>query len=142
METRYFEKLEFNLIRKKLESFATTFAGKNMALNLMPFSNKKDALKSGKQTTEASILIYRKGNLPISEIEDITIHLKKLNSNISLSLKQLLDLANILRISRNLKEYFSSQEIDMSEFKNLENLFLNLYLKPNIENTIFSSIID
>ena len=142
METRYFEKLEFNLIRKKLESFATTFAGKNMALNLMPFSNKKDALKSGKQTTEASILIYRKGNLPISEIEDITIHLKKLNSNISLSLKQLLDLANILRISRNLKEYFSSQEIDMSEFKNLENLFLNLYSNPNIENTIFSSIID
>ena len=142
METRYFEKLEFNLIRKKLESFATTFAGKNMALNLMPFSNKKDALKSGKQTTEASILIYRKGNLPISEIEDITIHLKKLNSNISLSLKQLLDLANILRISRNLKEYFSSQEIDMSEFKNLENLFLNLYSNPNIENTIFSIIID
>lgn len=142
METRYFEKLEFNLIRKKLESFATTFNGKNMALNLMPFSNKKDIIKSGKQTTEASILIYRKGNLPISEIEDITIHLKKLNSNISLSLKQLLDLANILRISRNMKEYFSSQEIDMSEFENLESLFTNLYSNPNIENTIFSSIID
>lgn len=142
METRYFEKLEFNLIRKKLESFATTFNGKNMALNLMPFSNKKDVIKAGKQTTEASILIYRKGNLPISEIEDITIHLKKLNSNISLSLKQLLDLANILRISRNMKEYFSSQEIDMSEFENLESLFTNLYSNPNIENTIFSSIID
>ncbi len=142
METRYFEKLEFNLIRKKLESIATTFNGKNMALNLMPFSNKKDVTKAGKQTTEASILIYRKGNLPISEIEDITIHLKKLNSNISLSLKQLLDLANILKISRNMKEYFSSQEIDMSEFENLEGLFTNLYSNPNIENTIFTSIID
>ena len=40
METKYFEKLEFNLIRKKLEGFATTYKGKNMALNLMPFSNK------------------------------------------------------------------------------------------------------
>ena len=142
METKYFEKLEFNLIRKKLEGFATTYKGKNMALNLMPFSNKKDTEKAGKQTTEATILIYRKGNLPVSEIEDITVHLKKLNSNISLSIKQLLDLANILRISRNMKAYFSSQEIDMSEFKNLENLFFNLYSNPNIENTIFTSIID
>lgn len=142
METRYFEKLEFNLIRKKLESFAITFIGKCMALNLMPFDSKKDVQKSGKQTTEASILIYRKGNLPISEIEDITIHLKKLNSNISLSLIQLLDLANILRISRNLKEYFSSQEIDMSEFENLNNLFENLYSNPSIENKIFASILD
>ena len=113
-----------------------------MALNLMPFQNKKDVQKSGKQTTEASILIYRKGNLPISEIEDITIHLKKLNSNTSLSLKQLLDLANILRISRNLKEYFLSTEIDMSEFENLNNLFENLYSNPNIENKIFTSILD
>lgn len=142
METKYFEKLEFNLIRKKLEGFATTFIGKNMALNLIPFDNKKDVQKSGKQTTEACILIYRKGNLPISEIEDITIHLKKLNSNISLSLKQLLDLANILRISRNLKEYFLSSEIDMSEFENLNNLFENLYSNPNIEDKIFISILD
>ena len=50
METKYFEKLEFNLIRKKLEGFATTYKGKNMALNLMPFSNKKDTEKAGKQT--------------------------------------------------------------------------------------------
>ena len=142
METRYFEKLEFNLIRKKLESFATTFLGKSMALNLMPFSSKKDIEKSGKQTTEANILIYRNGNLPISEIEEITIHLKKLNSNIPLSLKQLLDLANILRISRNLKDYFSSTEIDMSEFENLNSLFENLYSNLNIENKIFSSILD
>ena len=142
METRYFEKLEFNLIRKKLEGFAITFIGKSLALNLMPFETKKEIEKSGKQTTEASILIYRKGNLPISEIEDITIHLKKLHSNISLSLKQLLDLANILKISRNLKEYFSNAEIDMSKFENLNNLFENLYSNPNIEKTIFTSILD
>ena len=142
METRYFEKLEFNLIRKKLESFAVTFIGKSMALNLIPFENKKDVEKSGKQTTEASILIYRKGNLPISEIENITIHLKKLNSNNFLSLKQLLDLTNILKISRNLKEYFSNTEIDMSEFENLNNLFENLYSNSNIENQIFTSILD
>jgi DNA mismatch repair protein MutS2 len=87
-------------------------------------------------------LIYRKGNLPISEIEDITTHIKMLKSYSTLSVKYLLDLANILRISKNLKEYFFSTEIDMSEFTYLSPLFQNLYVNPGIEDKIFKSILD
>ncbi len=142
METQYFKKLEFNKIQEILSNFAITFIGKNMALNLMPLQNQKNIEKAGKQTTEASNLIYRKGNLPISEIENITPHLKNLKSYNSLPAKFLLDLANILKISRNLKEYFSNEEIDMSEFVNINNLFQNLYTNIKIENTIFNSILD
>ena len=42
-----------------------------------------------------------------NEIEDITVHIKKLESSSFLTAKQLLDLANILKISRKLKEYFN-----------------------------------
>lgn len=142
METKYFEKLEFNKIKEILSEFAITFEGKNLALTLMPLQDKKDIEKANFQTTEASNLIYRKGNLPINEIEDISEHIKILKSFTTLSTKYLLDLANILRTSRNLKEYFSSNEIDMSEFIYLSPIFENLYINPNIEKSILNSIID
>lgn len=142
METKYFKKLEFNKIKEILESFCVTFLGKKLALNLLPLTSKSEIEKAGNQTYEASTLLYRKGSLPISEIEDITKYLKILESKNSLSSKALLDLANILRTSKNLKNYFFNEEIDMSEFSNLNDTFENLYLNINVENKIFGSIID
>ena len=142
METKYFEKLEFNKIKEILEGFCVTFLGKKMALELLPLSSKNEIEKAGNQTFEASNLIYRKGNIPISEIEDITKYLKILEAKNSLNSKALLDLANILRTSKNLKNYFFNEDIDMSEFSNLNNLFENLYLNINIEKKIFDSILD
>lgn len=142
MDIKSLEKLEFNKICEILESFCITYIGKDYAKTLKPFLLKQDIIKAQKQTTEASILIYRKGSAPILEIEDITSHIKKLESSLFLSPKQLLDLALILKISNNLKDYFFSSEIDMSEFTNLTGLFNNLYVNPSIEKTIFTSIID
>ncbi len=142
MDLKSLEKLEFNKICEILTDFCITYIGKNYANNLKPLNSKSEILKAQKQTTEASILLYRKGSVPVSEIEDITPHIKKLNSSIFLSAKQLLDLAKILKISTNLKDYFFSTEIDMTEFVNLNGLFNNLYTNPSIEKTIFTSIID
>ena len=142
MDDKYLEKLEFNKIKEILESFCTTYIGKNLSEDLLPFLDKKDIVKALKQTTESSILLYRKGNLPLYEIANIVPSLKKLEASSSLSTKELLELANILKISRELKEYFNDDAIDMSEFVNLQNLFTNLYTNSNIEKTIFTSIID
>lgn len=142
MEMKYCEKLEFNKIREKLSEFATTFLGKKMALSISPLKSKSDIEKAETQTTEALILIYRKGNCPIYEIEDISTHLKTLDSSNFLSCKQLLDLANILKLADELKKYFQSTEIDMSEFEALTSLFENLYANPSIQKSIFSSILD
>ena len=108
MDVKYLEKLEFNRICEKLEEFAKTYIGRNICLNLMPLEDKKDIVKSLKQTTEASTLIYRKGNIPLDEIENILPHIKKLNASATLSIKELLNLAHVLKVSRVLKEYFSS----------------------------------
>lgn len=142
MNTKYLEKLEFNKIREILSGFCKTYIAKNTAESLEPYSTKKDVEKALKQTTEASTLLYRKGNLPIDAIENIVPSIKKLEASNTLSAKELLDLAHILKISRELKEYFLDEAIDMSEFTNLENLFVNLYTNQNIEKTIFNSILD
>ncbi|MBR2289203.1 MAG: endonuclease MutS2 [Clostridia bacterium] len=142
METKYFEKLEFNQIKKILESFCVTFLGRKLALELLPLASKAEIEKAGNQTFEAANLIYRKGSLPVSEIEDITKYLKSLEAENPLNAKAILDLATILRIARSLKNYFFNEEIDMSEFSNLTNLFENLYANPGIEEKVFSAIID
>lgn len=142
MNLKTLEKLEFNKICDILKSYTLTYIGSNLAENLQPLNTKKEIEKAQKQTTESSILLYRKGSIPMSEIEDITSHIKKLNSGLFLSIKQLLDLKKILNLSSNLKDYFNSTEIDMSEFVNLEGLFNNLYINPSIEKELEKSIID
>ena len=142
METKYFEKLEFNKIREILESFCVTFLGRKLALELLPMNAKGEIEKAGNQTFEASNLIYRKGSLPVDEIEDITKYLKALEAEISQNAEVLLALARVLRTSKNLKNYFFNEEIDMSEFVTLKPLFENLYCNPGIEEKVFKSIID
>ena len=142
MIEKYLIKLEFDKICEILKEYAITFNGKKLCTDLKPLENKNEIKKALKQTTEASILLYRKGAIPISEIENIVPHIKKLENNTFLSAKQLLDLSTILKISNQLKEYFFSSEIDMSNFTNLHDYFYNLYVNPSIEKAIFSAILD
>ena len=142
MNKKSLDKLEFHKICEILKHHSKTYIGINYINSLEPMHSKKDIEKALNQTSEASTLLYRKGQIPIYKISNITEHLKKLNSNMFLSSKQLLDLANILKISSDLKAYFFSSEIDMSEFKTLHDLFNNLYTNPKIQKIIFDSIID
>ena len=143
METKYLEKLEFNKIKEILSSYTITFLGKQLALNLEPLTNRKEIEKALTQTFSASNLIYRKGNLPLTDFNDLTAHIKALKSYMTLSIRQLLDLYNMLKISRELKEYYKKDDqIDMTEFSGLENLFLNLYNNISIEKILSSSIVD
>lgn len=122
MEEKFFEKLEFNKIREIVSNYAITFLGKDMALSLFPLKNKQEIEKALKQNFEAETLIYRKGNLPIFEIQNIKPYLKNIESKNILLCKQLLELADILRLSNNLKKYFLSTEIDMTEFTALSRV--------------------
>ena len=142
METKTLEKLEFNKICDLVKNYAVTENGKKLSENMLPLESKTEIEKELSRVSEASNLIYRKGNPPFSEIADITEIVKKLNSGLFLSIKQLLDLTTILKTASALKEYFYSTEIDMSEFELLDSLFNNLYVNPNIVDSIKRAIID
>ncbi len=137
------EKLEFNKVLNILNEYTHTYIGKELVASLIPSTNKATVQQLLNETTEATILTLRKGNAPISQIDNIKITLKKLDSNGILSAKELLSLAHILKISRELKEYFSASLGKTDEiFPNLEKYFTNLYTNKSIEDKIFSSIID
>jgi len=141
MKQSYLEKLEFNKIKEILGSFCKTFKGKEFANSLFPSSNKEIILDSLLETREALVLHYRLGNLPIVEIPNIENSIKMLKIGSSLSQVQLIEVANILKLARELKNYFNV-DFDLGDLKILPSLFQGLYSNPNIENAVFNAIID
>ncbi len=143
MTEDYLKKLEFNEIKTMLSTHCKTYIGKEKAENLVPTFNKNEVQKLLNETLEATDLCFRKSVPPLHEISDISIATKTLISHNSLTTKSLLDIAKILKLCRELKEYlYKDTEFDLSQFQILDTYFSQLYTNPNIENKIFSSIID
>lgn len=140
MQTTYLEKLEFNKIKNTLSSYAQTNNGKKMCLDLYPSNNKEKVQKALDETTEAVALIYRKGNLPLETIGDISTYILNLKNQNFLSAKALLELATLLKTSKTLKNYYFEKELNQTD--SLTNYFDHLYTNPSIEEKIFSAIID
>ena len=139
----YLNKLEYDKILTLLSTNSKTYLGKELCLDLKPANLKDKVITLLKETDEACTLSFRKGNLPISDFEDISLSIKNLESNISLSAKHLLDTANVLRLSRDLKEYFyKDEDFDLSNFPILDSYFSRLYSNKTIEDKIFTCIID
>jgi len=80
MQDKYLNKLEYNKILNILETFAKTIYGKKLCLELQPFTNTETVLKKLSETKEALSLVNLKGNLPIYELEDISIYIKALEA--------------------------------------------------------------
>lgn len=138
----YLNKLEFNKILESLAFFAVTNLGKESCINLAPCNNKDEVCNLLKETTEASIFLSRKGVPPLVAICDMSSHFKIINNQGSLSIKQLLDIAHLLKISRELKEYVKTDAIDLSFSEIVLKYFEKLYKNPQIESKLFSIILD
>lgn len=133
-------KLEYNEIIDVLEKHCKTYLGKNMCDSLKPsFSFELvDVLLN--ETKEADTLLHQKGTPPFYETDELEKYIKILKSNQTLSIKGLLNIGMLLKIARELKEYFYDN--NTSSFINLEKYFTLLYSNPSIEKSIFDKIID
>lgn len=142
MNNNYLEKLEFNKIKEILSTFSCTYIGKEYCANLFPTNIKEDVKYSLKETQEAVNLISRNSCPSFYEIADISINLKNLESNNTLSIKSLLELTTILKLANELKEYFYKDFIENNDYPILCNLFIDLYSNKNIIEKINLCIID
>ena len=143
MNNKYLKTLEFDKIIHILSTYCKTYIGKENMFSLLPNFEQAEVTNQLNYTTEAISLIYRKGKIPLSDIPNIFLSIKGLESNSTLSSLALLNIARFLQISREVKEYFfSSDEIDLSEYTKLYDLFDLIYTNKNIEEKIFSVILD
>ena len=89
MNNNYLEKLEYDKILEILSSYAKTYIGKNLSLELTPSFDAINVASLQLQTNQALDILYKYGNPPIGDFNDVSIHLKKLESDNILSIKQL-----------------------------------------------------
>lgn len=138
MIDKYLKKLEYNIVCTQIANNCNTFVGKSTALSLTPSEDEKKVCKSLDETSEACSLINSFGDFPIYAINEQTLNIKKIKSSLSLSAKSLLEIANILKMSKELKKYYKNSELELT---NLNPYFDELYSNPQIEKSIFNSII-
>ena len=141
MKNNYLNKLEFDQVLQKLTEYCHTYIGKEKVLELKPSSDKDYVKKALLETSEAVSLMERNSTPPISEIEDIRVYIKMLESSSTLTAKALLDICNILNMADDLKAYFSDF-LDDESYENLRIYFENLYTNSTIVDKIKKSIID
>ena len=170
MDIKNLSKIEYNVIINKLEDNCKTFVGKGLARDLMPFVTA-DKVKNALNETNTALLFYHKlGYFPINQFDDLNLTIKQLKSDISISAKQLLDIASVLENARNLREYYenicdnknniSNSNMNFSanvaksnlnysfnvssndiDYSALDNYFNNLYSNKDIENSIKQKIL-
>lgn len=143
MNNNYLKKLEYNKILEILSSYAKTYIGKKLSLELQPSFNAIYVSNLQLQTSQALDILYKYGNPPIGDFNDVSIHLKKLESNNSLSITEILDLAHVLKMSKELSMFYDevTKNIDY-EFNSLKSFFNNLYVNIDLEKEIFIKMID
>lgn len=142
MNNIYLEKLEYNKILDNLQKHCVTFLGKDFAKKLMPVYDKEKVQDMLNETNEAVSILFKASTPPITEIADITVYLKILESSGVLSLKAILDLAKILKISDELKKYFTQDFINIDDYPILKSQYEMLYTNYDIYSRIFKIVID
>ena len=143
MNTKYLKTLEYDKMLDNLNNYCKTYLGKEEVVNITPEFSVEKVTSALEFTKEAISLIFRKGNIPLSDVPDISLSIKSLESNGILSISALLNISRFLKISREVKEYFfSSDDIDLQEYTKLYDIFDLLYTNKNVEEKISSVIID
>ena len=143
MNNNCLDKLEYIKILEILSNFTKTYASKKLISELLPSFNAIEVANLQLQTSQAVDIINKYGNPPIGEFNDVSIHLKKLDGDSILSAKEILDLACILKMSRELSNFFNEVSENINyDFNILKPFFNNLYLNLDLEKEIFMKVID
>jgi len=136
MNTKSIETLEFNKVKDILKSYAVTYLGKEKVDNLLPSSNSLEIEQWQNETYEATSYLLRQHDIPLYDISNIENILQKINIGGTLAIPELLKIADILKVSRRLKNSFSNGSIEEEDFSILTLYFEGLYSNQKVEEEI------
>jgi len=134
LEQKTLNVLEFNKILEMLISEATNDLSRKKIQELFPFSDINKIKTLQDELSIVISLLLRKGTPRISGMKDITSALKRAEIGGVLNTTELLNVAEVLKIARNLLSYYDEKSI-------LDCYFDALTDNRKIEEAIFSAII-
>lgn len=141
MNERALKKLEFDKVKEKVKKYAFTKGGKELVENLTPYNSVYEVKNALEDTNEAVNLIIKKGNPPFEGLRDVTEGIERAKKGGTLTIGQLLYIGNMLRCTKNIKEYLTRKD-EEENFPRLEDLSYILSpignLQADIERCILS----
>jgi len=140
MNEKTFKVLEYYKIKEILKKYTVTKAGKDLIDNLKPYNNLYEIKEHLEETKEALILLTTKSAPPFEGIYDVREALLRAKKNSTLMPVELLRIGNMLKSSRNFKEYVQSKD-DETTYRVLEDIIAGIVPFKNIEDEIFRAII-
>ena len=130
-------KLELDRVLHMLSDCAGSVDGKAACLAIEPSSDLEQVQQWLEETTVASTLSTHKGYPGFSGVKDVTASIDRAERGGTLQPKELLDIAGVLRCTRNVKGYINEDE----ERTILSPLFDMLTPNKYLEEKIFSAIL-
>ena len=129
--------LEFNKIRELLADCAATEGAKKLSLNLMPESDIVRIKRLQAETSAARYLIMKKAPPSFSAVKDVGDTIEKARKKSTLTPSELLEVANVLRVSRTLIDYIENGAADETV---IDVIFRRLTPNRFLEEKIFRSL--
>jgi len=130
--------LEFDKILGLLATVCPTDGAKKKAMELCPADDETEARNRLHKVSDAKEMMVLRGMPSFGQIKDVDVLLDKADKGASLSLRELLDVANVLRTVRSLTDYPG----DRSNTENsLTEIFGRLLSNRRLEDRIYRSII-
>ncbi len=138
MENRHHRALELDKVLSMLSTYASAADSKEMALSLKPETNITIAKGELKKTEDAYILLAKFGGPSFGSIKNVNNSVARANAGGVLTMRELLDIAENLRVFRSLHEWRSRQSDEASY--SIDVYFGSLRPNQYLESKITSSI--
>ena len=110
MNKRTLRVLEYYKIIELLTSFATTPSGKRMCERLKPKTDIVEIEREQQETEDALARVYQHGSVSFSGVYPISDTLKRAEVGADLSIRELLDIAKLLKVAENARQYGEKAE--------------------------------
>lgn len=128
--------LELDKIIERLSGYVQSSLGKKKLLEIKPLTDLKEVNRLQDETEDTISMILKWGNPPLYGINDIKLSLHRASIGGVLAPYQLLEIADSLRVSGELKDYAKESENNLVKEK-----IIKLYSNKRVEERITRSII-
>lgn len=136
---KYYKSLELHKILEMLSNEASNSKTKEMALELEPMTDVDAVRNELQKTTHAFDLSVKFGTPAFYNFKDVTGSINRAKSGASLSLRELLDVAQMLQQIRMLTDWYKScSDIETSIGYLFTSLAPNKYLEDKIKTAVIS----
>ena len=110
MNDKALKTLEYDKIISRLETYASSPMGKKCCTTLLPSSDYNEIITAQEETRDALSRLYKTGFLSFQGLTDIRPHLRLLDIDSTLTAGELLEIARLLSITAQVKEFGDTEE--------------------------------